>query len=102
ERAGREVLEPRRRRGQSQQRLGLHEHEGTTRSTRRLAPQHVEVLRRRRRIRDYEVALGDELEKALEARAGVLGPLALVAVRQEQHESGVLTPFGAVGEEELA
>ena len=35
----------------------------------RLAAQQVEVLRRRRQVRDADVALGGELQEALEARA---------------------------------
>ena len=47
----------------------------------RLAAQQVEVLRRRRQVGDADVALGGELQEALQARRGVLGARALVAVR---------------------
>ena len=49
--------------------------------------EHVEELRGRRQVADLDVVLGGELQEALDARARVLGPLALEAVRQEQHEA---------------
>src|SRR5207247_7403007 len=64
-------------------------------------PQHVEVLSGRRRIRDGEVALRNELQKAFEARARMFGALALVAVRHQQDETGVLPPLRAVSHDEL-
>ena len=42
-----------------------------------LPPQHVEVLRRRRRIAHLDVVLGAQLQEALQPGAGVLRPLAL-------------------------
>ena len=45
--------------------------------------------------------LGAELEEALQAGAGVLRPLAFVAVRQKQHDAGGLLPLGFGGDDEL-
>src|SRR5205823_3550962 len=45
--------------------------------------------------------LGAELEEALEARARVLGALALVAVREEQHEAAHALPLRLRAGEEL-
>ena len=67
----------------------------------RLAAQQVEVLRRRREVRDADVALGGELQEALQARAGVLGARALVAVRQQQRQARGLAPLGQAGDDEL-
>ena len=67
----------------------------------RLAAQQVEVLRRRREVRDADVALGGELQEALQARRGVLGARALVAVRQQQRQARGLAPLGQAADDEL-
>ena len=67
----------------------------------RLAAQQVEVLRRRREVRDADVALGGELQEALEAGRGVLGARALVAVRQQQRQARGLAPLRQAGDDEL-
>src|SRR2546423_2527260 len=61
----------------------------------------MEVLRRTRGIGDDEISFGAELEISLESCAGVLRPLPLISVRQEQDKSGVLAPLGAVRDQEL-
>ena len=61
----------------------------------------MEVLRRRRAVRDPDVLLGGELEEALELRARVLGPVPLVPVRQEQRQPRGLPPLREAGDEEL-
>ena len=66
-----------------------------------LAAEGVEVLRRRGQVADLHVVLGAELEEALEARARVLGALALVAVREEQHEAAHALPLRLRAGEEL-
>ncbi len=66
---------------QPQQPLGRHDDERAGARVERLAAEQVEVLRRRARGRDADVLLRCELEEALEPRARVLGPVALVAVR---------------------
>src|SRR5258708_11619464 len=48
----------------------------------RLAPQHVEILRRRRGLADLHVVFGGELHVALEPCAGMLRSLAFEAIRQ--------------------
>ena len=67
----------------------------------RLPAQEVEVLRRGRGLADLDVVLGRELQEALEAGAGVLRPLPLVAVRQEQDEARQQAPLVLAGAEEL-
>ena len=66
-----------------------------------LAPQHVEVLRRGRRVDDPQVVLGAQREEALDARAGVLGALALEAVGEQQREAATLAPLVLGGDDEL-
>src|SRR5439155_26187408 len=66
-----------------------------------LAAQQMEVLRRRRAVRDADVLLRRELEEPLEARARVLGPVALVAVRQQQRQARRLAPLRKPGRDEL-
>ena len=75
-----------------------------------LPAQQVEVLRRRRRLRDKEVRRAprqrvrvavDELQKALEPRRGVLGPLAVISMRQEKHEGRGAAPLGLTASEEV-
>ena len=58
-----------RRLRQAQQRLRGHDHQRALLGDPRLAAQQVEVLRRRRQVRDADVALGGELQEALQARA---------------------------------
>jgi hypothetical protein len=53
----------------------------------RLPPQQMKILRGVRRLRDLNIVFGRELNEALDARAGVLRPLAFVAVRQQQHQA---------------
>ena len=61
----------------------------------------MEVLGRRRRLGDLDVVLGRQGEESLEPRAGVLGALALVAVRQQQDEAARLLPLVFAGDDEL-
>ena len=96
-----QVLEPAGRLGQAQQRLRRHHDQRALLDDHRLAAQEVEVLRRRRRVRDSQVALGGEREEALEAGGGVLGPRALVAVREQQREAGGLAPLCEARGDEL-
>ena len=48
---------------------------------------------RGRRARDDHVVLRAHLQVALDARRRVVGPLALVAVRQQQHDGRLLAPL---------
>jgi hypothetical protein len=67
----------------------------------RLAADDVEVLGRGRAVDDADVLLRGELHEALEARTGMLGPVALVAVREEQGEPRGLMPLREAGDDEL-
>ena len=96
-----QVLDPRRRLRQAQQRLRGHDHQRALLGDARLAAQQVEVLRRRREVRDADVALGGELQEALEPRGGVLGARALVAVREQQRQARGLAPLGQRRDDEL-
>ena len=61
----------------------------------------MEVLRRRRRVRDADVLLRSELEEALEARARVLRPVPFVSVRQQQRQARHLAPLRHACDDEL-
>src|ERR1700677_1623265 len=69
--------------------------------TQGLAAQQVKILCGVRGLRDLNIVLGAELQKALNAGAGVLRPLAFVAVRQKQDKTGKQVPFGFAGGNEL-
>ena len=97
------LVEGRRRQRVAQQALGGHHHqrppvggEGL-----RLPPQQVEILRRGRWVGDEQVALGKELQEALQPRRGMLRPLSFIAVRQEKDERRLLLPLGARRRQEL-
>src|SRR5438045_1424107 len=60
-----------------------------------LAAQDVEILGGAGAVGDPQVVFRRHLQEALNARAGVLRPLTLVAVRKQHHECRVLLPFGA-------
>src|SRR5213595_2626995 len=81
--SGRQILEPRARLRQPQQALRREQHERPELGVTRLAPEQMEVLRRRRAVGDADIPVGAEREKALDAGARVLGSLALVAMREE-------------------
>ena len=66
-----------------------------------LPAQQVEILRRVRGLRDLHIVLGGELDKALDAGAGMLRPLAFVAVGQQQDQPGEQVPLGFAGADEL-
>ena len=67
----------------------------------RVLAQQVEVARRGRRLGDHERVVGGHRQEPLDARRGVVGALALVAVRQQQHDAGLLAPLGVAGGDEL-
>src|SRR5581483_7101585 len=99
--AGRELVDARHRAIHAQEALGLHEHERPAHGGHRLRAQQMEILRRRRGIRDLHIPLGGQLQEPLEPRARVLRAAALVAVRQQQHDARALTPLRAIGGQEL-
>src|SRR5947209_7085259 len=53
----------------------------------------MKILRRRCYIADLNVLFGARLEKALEPRARVLGPLPFVAMRQQKDDSTRALPL---------
>src|SRR5688572_5578782 len=53
----------------------------------------MEILRRGAWITDLHIVFGAEAQKAIQPAAGVVRPLALVAMRQKQHQIAGLTPF---------
>src|SRR5258707_13918321 len=61
----------------------------------------MEDLRRRRAVRDADVLLRALLQEALEPRTRVLGPVALVAVREKQRQPRGLPPLRAARDDEL-
>src|SRR5579872_431181 len=70
-------------------------------STVHLAPQDVEILRRSGAVHHLHVVFSAKLQEALDAGAGVLRALSLVAVRQEQHQAAGLSPLRFGGGDEL-
>src|SRR5881296_3981270 len=97
----RQLLERRDAELVAEQALRAHQHERLPEAPVHLAAQRVEVLRRRGQVADLHVVLGAQLEEALEAGTRVLGPLALVAVRQEEDEAAHALPLRFGGGEEL-
>src|SRR6266478_3652867 len=97
----RQLLERRDAELVAEQALRGHQHERLPEAPMHLAAEDVEVLRRRAQVADLHVVLGAELEEAFEARARVLGALALVAVREEQHEAAHALPLRLGAGEEL-
>ncbi len=80
----REVAERRGGLLEAEQPLRGHHDERPRRCVESLPAKKVEVLGRRRAVRDADVLLGCELEEALETGARVLGAVPLVPVRQQQ------------------
>ena len=76
-----------------QQALGRHDDERLAEAAADLAPEQVEILRRRRRDGDLDVLLGAELEEPLEACARMFRALPFVAVGQEHDQAAGPAPF---------
>ena len=76
-----------------QQALGGHHDQRLAEVAPDLAAEQVEVLGGRRGNGDLDVLLGAEREEPFEPGAGVLGPLALVAVRQEHDQAAAPAPL---------
>ena len=85
----------------AQHALGREDNQRFAPRAHRLAAQQMEVLRGGGRLADLHVVVGGELQVALDARAGVLRPLALVAVGQQQDKAGEQVPLGLAGRDEL-
>src|SRR5262249_18163687 len=101
EMAAGELLDGRARGRQAEQALRRQHDERLAPLAQHLSPEQVEVLCRRGRIADLDVVLGTLLEEALEARRGMLRPLSLETVRQEQRESREALPLVFRGGDEL-
>ena len=95
------LVEPRRCALETQQRFRRHQDQWLADVAPELPPQNVEIVGRRGRDRDLHVVLGTHLQKAFEPRRGVLGPLALVAVRQEAHQPRHAQPLAFARGDEL-
>src|SRR6186713_468074 len=67
----------------------------------RLLSQHVEVVGRIRRLRHSECILSSELQEPLEASGGVVGALTFVAVRQQEDDARLLSPFSLTRDNEF-
>ena len=63
--------------------------------------EQVEVAGRGARHRDRHVVLGAQRHEPLDPGRGVVGALALEAVRQQQHHAGALAPLLLAGGDEL-
>ena len=100
-RARRHLGEPRHRPLVAQQRLRRHQDQRLAELAVQLAAQDVEIVGRRRAVGDLHVVFGAQLQEALEARGGVLRPLALVAVRQQADEARHAQPLALARRDEL-
>ena len=92
--------------GMAQQALGRENdqrlaHAAPVRAAVHLAAQQVEILGRRGAVGHLHIVAGAQHQEALDARAGVLRPLAFEAVRQQQHQAAGLAPFGFGAGDEL-
>src|SRR5207237_6271670 len=96
-----EILERGYRQLVTQEALRRHDDQRLAEGLAHLPPQHVEHLRRRRRHAHLHVVLRAQLQEALEARRGMLGPGPLVAVRQQQREATEALPLGLARADEL-
>src|SRR6516225_2959184 len=66
-----------------------------------LTAQDVKIVRRRGAIGDLHIVLAAHLQEALQARGGMLGALAFIAVGQQADEARHAQPFALAGGNEL-
>src|SRR5882762_2245801 len=85
----------------AQHALGREDDEWLAPRTARLPAQHMKILGSRRRLANLHVVFRGELHEALQARAGMLWSLALVAVRQKHHEPRRKVPLVLARADEL-
>ena len=85
----------------AQQRLRRHHDQRLAEVAAHLAAQRVEIVGRRGRHDHLPVVLGRELQVALEPGRAVLGPLPLVAVRQQHHQAVHAQPLALARADEL-
>ena len=85
----------------TQQALRRHDDERLARAALHLTAQSVEVLRGRGEVADLPVTTGAALQEALKPGAGVLGTLALEAVRQQKRDMARALPLALGRGDEL-
>src|SRR6266852_6708286 len=85
----------------AQHALGREDDERLAPQAAHLAAQHVEILCRGRGLANLHVVFRSELHEALQARAGMLRSLALVAMRQKHHQTGRKVPLVLARADEL-
>src|SRR4029453_505192 len=87
----------------SQQALGRQYHQRKRIAAKEsgLPAEQMEVLRRRRAVDDADVDIGRRLQEALGTRTRMLGSLAFVPVREQEHERRLQSPLGAARGHEL-
>src|SRR5580700_741754 len=74
------IFERRRRIGMAEHAFWREDYQRLAPRAKRLATQQVKILCRGRRLADLHVAFGSELHETLDARAGMLRPLTLIAM----------------------
>ena len=99
--AGAHILELRDTGLVAQQGFWRHDHKRLAEIAAQLAAQHMEVVGRRAAVHNLHIVLGAQLQVTLEACRAVLGSLALIAVRQQQHQRVHAEPFRLAGGDEL-
>ena len=61
----------------------------------------MKILRRRRRLADLNIVFPRQLQKSLNPRARMLGPLTFISMGQQHHQSRRQIPFIFAGADEL-
>jgi len=79
--------------GIAEEAFGGHDDERFDDFAKGLASEEVEVVRGSGGVGDGHIVFGAELKKSFETGAGVFGPLAVVAVREEESKAGGGAPF---------
>src|SRR5262245_7225646 len=98
---GRELVKARDRALVAQQALRRHQDQRLADVALELAPQHMEIVGRRRAVRHLHVVLGTHLQEALEPGRRMLRSLALEAVRQKADEARHAQPLAFARRDEL-
>src|SRR6266403_1318650 len=78
-----------------------HDHERLAPGPQRLPPQAMKILRGSGRIDHLDVIIGGQMKETLQARAGVLGALPFVSVREQKNQTAQPLPFGLRAGDEL-
>src|ERR1700686_3647469 len=97
----REVLDAGGSVGMAQHAFGSEDDERLAPGTADLAAQQMKILRSGGRLANLHVFFAGELHKALDARAGMLRPLAFITVGKKQDQAGGKIPFVFAGANEL-